>query len=1244
MKKKISKLFGVVLAVILITSLFGFTIPVSAAAPLPTINAWDTFDYPVAGATGGWFWSPNVLELGPMDKALNGDLYIYADIWDDSLGVNPGVLEATEHTHHILRSTDGGRSWAESTSTLKYGGTAVPGLEVVDMVCSSLLEDVLYVTDGNYVYKSSDNATTWGIVGQADLEKMIEGDCGIPITQLPITCLDVGYDASSKPYVFIGVTTTFDADGPDDIEGNTDDDTFGNPTGAADILYIDELAIGATWISLDLSCYSCGGFIPYAVGCTPDFATAPTKMMAVVTSPFTMNFNLNTAGVVTVTAGASPAYVTYGTLPAGVTYSGGASPDILPAGTATFTCAGTGTGEASICLDVTGLTATVAVTTPGVTLGSTHVISSTLGVCGWGEVAELVRNCNPAVAANHFEIDHSSRIGYPDDYTDARTLFAGVASVSDYLDGDGVYVVTAGGDGVTEGGDVYSVVTAPAGTSSDLNVAGSTGGCVGLTVGTDICGVDVCGDTADAAVMAGAMDDTNAYTSIDGGWTWAISKKDPTGVNETWVQWVGDDCAATALAATKWCDCAVSITCGPDIGVYWNQASLINTCIDCVLVVDHSPGYYQAGTSDTLFMLTTCDDACVRPADQRSFSVFRYEGDPTLAGTSSPAHPWERVFSSLLYAAEIDTENLFGGVDPIDFLMVSPDFQTTSAVFIGNPAFEIWRSLDAGCSWFKFAYPCAPRPSASAMIAVDKETVVVGGQLAGATKVWKTTRHGTRPFSLASITGAVTGTWPTSFDFDGANFLMGDSASQVFISADGALTWKQVDGALDATGFMTSVIFDPGYAVTGDAGENTIYAAADDDIYRCVIDPALLMSAQTWYSIYTDADASFWGMAVAGDTVLYVGDRAAVGASLSLGGMVRSLNPTAPAALIAFERVNFGLVAADDLTSLQLTPFTAYNCGMPLTSGVNGCPNSNVLWAVDRCATGTRVWFFEDTLARQVDLVSPSNGAKGLSAVIGTTSATIEWEAICGATCYEKEVWFYCPGCDDKTMVAPFPECFDCSTTVPCVGCSGETCCEVVSGLSPGVTYYWRVRVGGVPGECDGCPMLSKWSDTYTFTTAMLTPVRCSPICGAEDITLTPNFSWSEIFGATGYEIEVATNEDFDPLLASGTPTINAWDGIPQLDYGTTYYWRVRAVKNGVVGAWTYCLFSTEEAPPEAPPQVWVCPQCGLTFTSEAALQAHIDEAHAPAATPAYIWIIIGIGAALVIAVLILIVTTRRAA
>jgi hypothetical protein len=155
-------------------------------------------------------------------------------------------------------------------------------------------------------------------------------------------------------------------------------------------------------------------------------------------------------------------------------------------------------------------------------------------------------------------------------------------------------------------------------------------------------------------------------------------------------------------------------------------------------------------------------------------------------------------------------------------------------------------------------------------------------------------------------------------------------------------------------------------------------------------------------------------------------------------------------------------------------------------------------------------------------------------------------------------------------------------------------------------------------------PQVSKWSDLRSFDTALSATIFCSPECGAENITLTPNFSWSAVIGATGYEIEVSLAEDFATLVASGAPTINAWDGIPQLDYSTTYYWRVRAVKDGVYSGWTYCLFSTMDEPEEPIPPV------------EPVIIEQTE------VTPTWIWVIIGIGGALTIAVIILIVTTRR--
>ena len=221
--------------------------------------------------------------------------------------------------------------------------------------------------------------------------------------------------------------------------------------------------------------------------------------------------------------------------------------------------------------------------------------------------------------------------------------------------------------------------------------------------------------------------------------------------------------------------------------------------------------------------------------------------------------------------------------------------------------------------------------------------------------------------------------------------------------------------------------------------------------------------------------------------------------------------------------------------------------------------------------------------------------------------------------------------------------CVECEED--CVGCSDETCCVVVEDLEAGSTYYWSVRVCAIEGEDeDPLPMLSKWSEEQTFITEMTAVAfgeLCSPECGGDDIIITPNFSWDDVSDATSYEVQLATNEDFDPVLASGTPTVNAWLGAPELDYGTTYYWRVRVVKDGITSDWVTCIFTTMAEPAA---KVYTCQECGMEFATQAELQAHWDALHAPVAptTPAYIWVIIAVGALLVIAMLILIVRTRR--
>ncbi|MBN1160678.1 MAG: hypothetical protein JXA17_01855, partial [Dehalococcoidales bacterium] len=198
----------------------------------------------------------------------------------------------------------------------------------------------------------------------------------------------------------------------------------------------------------------------------------------------------------------------------------------------------------------------------------------------------------------------------------------------------------------------------------------------------------------------------------------------------------------------------------------------------------------------------------------------------------------------------------------------------------------------------------------------------------------------------------------------------------------------------------------------------------------------------------------------------------------------------------------------------------------------------------------------------------------------------------------------------------------------------------------PGETYYWRVRVS------NGFPLESYWSPLQTFSIEQLVaivPVIASPANGSEVNTTTPGFSWSPITGANSYRFELATDADFTDVLYTAD-TASAGVSLPStvtLERGMQYFWRVKTL-TPAEGDWSAVAnFIVAELPPETTPVV-------ITTAPTPIITAIITQ---PAATttvitvppnveevvnPSYIWAIIVVGAVLVIAVIILIVRTRR--
>jgi hypothetical protein len=348
-------------------------------------------------------------------------------------------------------------------------------------------------------------------------------------------------------------------------------------------------------------------------------------------------------------------------------------------------------------------------------------------------------------------------------------------------------------------------------------------------------------------------------------------------------------------------------------------------------------------------------------------------------------------------------------------------------------------------------------------------------------------------------------------------------------------------------------------------------------------------------------------------------DLAQVGAAGPTGGIARTLDPRGVAPVV-FEEVRVGFVGGETLAGLGAAG-TAAN--LLMTKGT-----SNTLYGIDTVAAPMVIWNYTDNLCANVGLESPLDGVT----VAGTDRATFTWRSLADtATGYEIQV----------NELSDF--------TGPDLGNAlvEDTSWSTGAGwFTAGTKYYWRVRVIE--------PFESRYSGIFgaipfSFTTRVGTveaPIQVSPAPGAQGIILTPAFDWLPVAGAVSYEVEVADNPDFAPLVTSGAPTSNIWAIDTSLEYATVYYWRVRGISEfgTPAGDWVVSIFTTEAAPVEAPPPVIVetPPAQPAPEITLPAPQVTVELPPQQVISPTWIYAIIGIGAALAVVVIVLIVRTRR--
>ena len=196
--------------------------------------------------------------------------------------------------------------------------------------------------------------------------------------------------------------------------------------------------------------------------------------------------------------------------------------------------------------------------------------------------------------------------------------------------------------------------------------------------------------------------------------------------------------------------------------------------------------------------------------------------------------------------------------------------------------------------------------------------------------------------------------------------------------------------------------------------------------------------------------------------------------------------------------------------------------------------------------------------AQQVVLLSPSNGAQD----VGFTPL-LRWGKIQNAVSYTLQV----------SKQSNF------SSTV--INRDAVTSTQFqTSTLEAQTKYYWRVRASNTGS--------SNWSLTWSFTTSRGIPDKVSllsPADKSQNVTVNTILKWSQALNADSYQIQMSMKEDdFTETSYEASGITGTEHQVPELIYGSVYWWRVRAVNESGSGLWSgQWGYLTERGGPDQP-------------------------------------------------------------
>lgn len=672
------------------------------------------------------------------------------------------------------------------------------------------------------------------------------------------------------------------------------------------------------------------------------------------------------------------------------------------------------------------------------------------------------------------------------------------------------------------------------------------------------------------------------------------SAKSPTGATNCIVAMVSPD---ICYAGTTGIESAFSVSTNG--GASFNQRGLINTEIDCIQDVMVSPD------GKTVFMATADNStggATTSASDRESL---------WKSATPVTSYGWERVrMAPGLGVGAGD----WGDTPGAAIVRLSPEYLDDATLYWCDAAgTAIQRSATGGD-----IFSNRTAPNAIADVTVENSMIVYMAQAAPATNIYIST-SGAWTFGLpVNTTLAPFGNLamcPSYPEMPEPGNLVGGcvAVGLVGISLDAGASWIPLLPAVPSAG-AEQVVVHPDWA-----NRKLVYAgdSTGTGIWRYEFGVS-----NAWEQIrIASTGLGMSGLAIAGGTLYGTDNNVAE----------RQLYPTlgvADMAGLGWDVMNIGSAGA------------LFNAGPSALRAAVRDGEVN-LWTIDTTGNNAAgagfLMAYDDTMAlatitATVPATVPYDPNTGLAAQFSIT-----WPPLSNATVYDLPI-FGDPGCTQLVTGA--------FIGTPAVVSGAPAVVIPANTLPAGQDYYLLIRASNqVP--LDGLRSRYDFANPIKFTVEIgvpivapgVGPVLTSPQPGATDVDAADVvFSWGTMLRATEYEFILATDSALTNTVG-GTPAYVTTPsfGPVTLDYGTSYFYAVKVTQPSVspqsIGSFTTIAVPVEK---------YTCQYCGLTFSTRAELDAHLAAVHAPT-TPLYIWIVIAIGAILVIAVVWLIFTTRKA-